>query len=34
MANKLGAEHWPVEIRPKKAQKMLEVDFDNGVSFR
>ena len=34
MTNNLGAEHWPVEIRLRKAEKMLEVDFDNGVSFR
>ena len=27
-------EHWPTEIRLKKAEKALEVDFDNGVSFR
>lgn len=29
-----GAEHWPVEIRLKSAEKLLEIDFDNGVSFR
>jgi len=32
--DKFGAEHWPLEIRLKKADRMLEVDFDNGVSFR
>jgi DUF971 family protein len=34
MTDNFSAEHWPVEIRLKKAEKMLEVDFDNGVSFR
>jgi DUF971 family protein len=26
--------HWPVEIRLKSAEKMLEIDFDDGESFR
>jgi DUF971 family protein len=30
----LGAPHWPVEIRLKKAEKLLEVDFDDGSRFR
>ena len=30
----LGAPHWPVEVRLKRAEKILEVTFDNGVSFR
>lgn len=25
--------HWPVEIRLKKAEKRLEIDFDDGRSF-
>ncbi|HKO10267.1 MAG TPA: DUF971 domain-containing protein [Alphaproteobacteria bacterium] len=29
-----GTLHWPVEIRLKKAEKLLEIDFDNGISFR
>ena len=29
----LGAPHWPVEVRLKRAEKILEVTFDNGVSF-
>lgn len=29
----LGAIHWPVEVRLKRAEKILEVTFDNGVSF-
>jgi DUF971 family protein len=28
-----GTKHWPVEIRLKKAEKQLEIDFDNGQSF-
>ena len=30
----LGTKHWPVEIRLKKAEKLLEVEFDDGKSFR
>ncbi|MFI4988283.1 MAG: gamma-butyrobetaine hydroxylase-like domain-containing protein [Alphaproteobacteria bacterium] len=30
----LGTQHWPVEIRLKQAEKLLEVDFDDGVSYR
>jgi DUF971 family protein len=29
----LGAIHWPVEVRLKRAEKMLEVEFDNGRQF-
>ena len=32
--HQLGTEHWPVEIRLKKAEKILEVDFDDGARFR
>ncbi len=28
-----GAEHWPTEVRYSKADKRLEVSFDNGVTF-
>lgn len=27
-------EHWPVEIRLRQAEKTLEVDFDDGRTFR
>ena len=30
---KTDAAHWPVEIRLKKAEKVLEIDFDDGRSF-
>jgi len=30
----LGTRHWPQEVRLKRAEKLLEIDFDNGVSFR
>jgi DUF971 family protein len=30
----LGAPHWPIEIRLRRAEKTLEVEFDNGVTFR
>jgi DUF971 family protein len=30
----LGARHWPTEIRLRRADRVLEVDFDNGVTFR
>ena len=29
----LGAAHWPLEVRLKRAEKRLEVEFDNGVRF-
>jgi DUF971 family protein len=29
----LGARHWPTEIRLRRADRILEVDFDNGVTF-
>jgi DUF971 family protein len=30
----LETQHWPVEIRLKTAEKILEIDFDDGASFR
>ena len=33
MTQGLGATHWPVEIRLKRAEKILAVAFDNGVTF-
>ncbi|HYB11758.1 MAG TPA: DUF971 domain-containing protein [Alphaproteobacteria bacterium] len=30
----LGTRHWPVEIRLTKAEKTLEIDFDDGKRFR
>lgn len=33
MAEPLGAPHWPTEIRLRKAEKALEIDFDNGRRF-
>lgn len=32
-ANDFNAEHWPTEIRLKKEEKVLEVDFDDGSKF-
>jgi DUF971 family protein len=32
--NPLGTRHWPTEIRLRQAEKILEIDFDNGVTFR
>ena len=29
-----NTEHWPVEIRLKQAEKLLEVEFDDGATFR
>jgi DUF971 family protein len=29
-----GTAHWPVELRLKKAEKLLEVSFDDGSMFR
>ena len=28
-----GTRHWPVEIKLRRAEKRLEVEFDNGVVF-
>ena len=28
-----STQHWPVEIRLKQAEKVLEVDFDDGAKF-
>ncbi len=28
-----GTKHWPTEIRLKKAEKVLEVEFDDGQTF-
>jgi DUF971 family protein len=30
----LGTTHWPTEIRLKKAEKRLEIDFDDGATFQ
>ena len=30
----LGTEHWPVEIRHKQAEKLLEIEFDDGRTYR
>ena len=30
----LGTTHWPTELRLKKAEKRLEIDFDDGTTFR
>ena len=29
-----SAQHWPTEIRYKKDEKVLEIDFDDGAKFR
>ena len=34
MGDSFATEHWPVEIRHKQADRVLEVDFDDGKSFR
>ncbi len=33
MADAGGTRHWPVEIRLKSEEKVLEVDFDEGSKF-
>jgi DUF971 family protein len=30
--SELGTTHWPTEIRLKKAEKRLEIDFEDGVT--
>lgn len=32
-SQQFGTRHWPLEVRLKKAEKMLEVDFDDGCTF-
>jgi DUF971 family protein len=34
MNERFGTEHWPLEIRLKKDERALEIDFDDGRSFR
>ena len=29
-----GTAHWPTELRLRTAEKLLEIDFDNGARFR
>ncbi|MBW7852402.1 MAG: DUF971 domain-containing protein [Rhodospirillales bacterium] len=33
MSDGFGTRHWPVEIRHKKEQKALEVEFNDGKTF-
>ncbi|MBM3602024.1 MAG: DUF971 domain-containing protein [Alphaproteobacteria bacterium] len=33
MADKFTTQHWPVEVRLKRAEQMLEVEFDDGRTF-
>jgi DUF971 family protein len=32
--HRFDTPHWPTEIRLKKAEKVLEIDFDDGRTFR
>jgi DUF971 family protein len=34
MSDDFETAHWPTEIRLKQAEKVLEIDFDDGSSFR
>ena len=34
MSSSHETERWPVEIRLKQAERLLEVDFDDGITFR
>ena len=34
MADEFDTKHWPTEIRLKQKEKLLEIDFDDGSSFR
>ncbi len=34
MSDEYDIKHWPSEIRLKQAEKCLEIDFDDGKSFR
>ena len=34
MSDGFDAPHWPVEVRLKRAERLLEIAFDDGRSFR
>lgn len=34
MNDESGTSRWPTELRLRKAEKLLEIDFDDGSSFR
>ncbi|MSO77177.1 MAG: DUF971 domain-containing protein [Alphaproteobacteria bacterium] len=34
MTSTFGTRHWPLEIRLKSKEKILEIDFDDGRTFR
>jgi DUF971 family protein len=34
MSETFDTQHWPVELRLKKAEKLLEIEFDDGNRFR
>lgn len=34
MNDTVGTQHWPVEIRHKQAEKLLEIEFDDGKTYR
>ena len=34
MSEHFGTQHWPIELRLKTADKLLEIDFDNGAKFK
>ena len=33
-AGAYGSTRWPTEVRLKKAEKLLEIDYDDGATFR
>ncbi len=33
MGGEPGTRHWPVELRVKRAEKVLEIEFDDGARF-
>jgi DUF971 family protein len=34
MTGNFGTQHWPKEIRLKKAEKLLEIEYDDGRTFQ
>ncbi|MBM3571734.1 MAG: DUF971 domain-containing protein [Alphaproteobacteria bacterium] len=34
MADAFSTQHWPVEVRLKRKEKLLEIEFENGLAFR
>ena len=34
MSEQMGTDHWPVEIRHRQAEKLIEIEFDDGNTYQ